>query len=62
MHRFVQSPPARAVPRPMRTALALALLAAPLGACNDRAATTVERAAFVHTEIVQPRDGQASSR
>jgi RND family efflux transporter MFP subunit len=44
----------------MRAVLALALLAAPLGACNDRAATAVERAAIVHTEIVQPRDGQAS--
>jgi RND family efflux transporter MFP subunit len=42
----------------VRTAFALALLAAPLGACNDRAVTTVERAAFVHTEIVQPQDGQ----
>jgi RND family efflux transporter MFP subunit len=40
--------------------LALALLAAPLGACNDRGASTAERAAFVHTEIVQPRDQQAS--
>jgi RND family efflux transporter MFP subunit len=39
-------------------ALALVLLAAPLSACNDRTATTVERAAFVHTEIVQPQDGQ----
>jgi RND family efflux transporter MFP subunit len=36
------------------------LLTAPLGACNDPAATTAERAALVHTEIVQPRDGQAS--
>jgi RND family efflux transporter MFP subunit len=44
----------------MRAALALALLAAPLGACNDPAATTAERAALVHTEIVQPQDGQAS--
>src|SRR5258708_9217224 len=44
----------------MRAALALVLLAAPLSACNDPATTTVERAAFVRTEIVQPRDGQAS--
>src|ERR1700731_2417406 len=44
----------------MSAALALVLLAVPLGACNDRAATAVERAAFVHTEIVQPQDGQAS--
>jgi RND family efflux transporter MFP subunit len=40
--------------------IALALLAAPLAACNDRAATTPERVALVHTEIVQPQDGQAS--
>jgi RND family efflux transporter MFP subunit len=44
----------------MRAALTLALLAMPLTACNDRSATTVERAAFVHTEIVQPQDGRAS--
>src|SRR5580700_6398111 len=44
----------------MSAAFALVLLAAPLGACNDRAATAVERAAFVHTELVQPRDGQAA--
>src|SRR5258706_5047712 len=42
----------------MSTGFALVLLAAPLSACNDRAVTTVERAAFVHTEIVQPQDGQ----
>jgi membrane fusion protein, multidrug efflux system len=58
VHHFVPRPPARAIPRPVRAAFALALLAAPLGACNDRAVTTVERAAFVHTEIVQPQDGQ----
>jgi membrane fusion protein, multidrug efflux system len=51
--------PASAIPRPMRAALALALLAAPLGACNDHSVAPVERAAVVHTEIVQPRDGQA---
>jgi multidrug efflux pump subunit AcrA (membrane-fusion protein) len=44
----------------MGAALALVLLAAPLGACDDRAVTTIERPAFVHTEIVQSRDGQAS--
>src|SRR6478735_5022932 len=58
MHRFVQLWPARALPRPASAALALVLLVAPLSACNDRTATTVERAAFVHTEIVQPQDGQ----
>jgi RND family efflux transporter MFP subunit len=31
-----------------------------LSACNDRSATSVEHAAFVHTEIVQPRDGQGA--
>src|SRR6201988_801115 len=51
---------AQAILRHVSIALALALVAAPLAACNDRAATTVERAAFVHTEVVQPRDGQAS--
>jgi RND family efflux transporter MFP subunit len=60
MHHFIPPPPARAISRPMSAAFALVLLAASLGACNDRAATAVERAAFVHTEIVQPQDGQAS--
>ena len=58
MHYFGHHPPASAIPRAVRAVFALALLAAPLGACNDRAITTVERAAFVHTEIVQPQDGQ----
>src|SRR5246500_6027400 len=43
----------------MSAAFALVLLAAPLSACNDRAVTTVERAAFVHTEIVEPHEGQS---
>ena len=42
------------------TALAVGLIAACLGACNDRSAAPVERAALVRTELVQPRDGQAS--
>jgi membrane fusion protein, multidrug efflux system len=54
----IPDPPAPWIPKPMSAALALALLAAPLGACNDRAATAVECAAFVHTEIVQPQDRQ----
>src|SRR5260370_12573208 len=41
------------------TALAAALLATSLSACNDRSTPVVERAAFVRTEIVQQRDGQA---
>jgi membrane fusion protein, multidrug efflux system len=60
VHHFVLPPPARAIPRPMTVALALVLLAAPLGACNDRSAAPGERAAVVHTELVQPRDGQAA--
>jgi RND family efflux transporter MFP subunit len=60
VHHFFRRPLARAIPRPTSAALALVLLAVPLGACNDRTATAVERPAFVHTEIVQPQDGQAS--
>ena len=60
MHHFVLPPPARAIPRPMSVALALVLLAAPLGACDDRSAAPGERAAVVHTERVQPRDGQTA--
>jgi RND family efflux transporter MFP subunit len=60
VHHSVPHEFARAILRHISIALALALLAAPLAACNERAATTVERAAFVHTEVVQPRDGQAS--
>ena len=60
MHRSVPHALARVILRHISIALALALLAAPLAACNERTATTVERAAFVHTEVVQPRDGQAS--
>ena len=41
-------------------ALAAALLATSLSACNDRAPAPAERAALVHTELVQPRDGQAA--
>jgi len=41
-------------------AVALALLATPLSACNDRSAAPVERAALVHTEVVQLREGQAA--
>ena len=60
MRHFFPHPSARAFPRCMSAAFALVLLAAPLSACNDRAVTTVERAAFVYTEIVQPLDGQAA--
>jgi RND family efflux transporter MFP subunit len=49
-----------AIPRPMSAAVALALLATPLGACNERSAAPAERPALVRTELVQPRDGQAT--
>jgi membrane fusion protein, multidrug efflux system len=60
VHYFIHHPPASAIPRAVRAVFALALLAAPLGACNDRSAAPGERAAVVHTERVQPRDGQAA--
>ena len=40
--------------------LAVALVAIALSGCNDHAAAPVTRAAIVRTEIVQPRDRQAS--
>ncbi len=40
--------------------LALALLAPALSACNDDAAGSTQRPAFVRTEIVQPRVRQMS--
>jgi RND family efflux transporter MFP subunit len=40
--------------------LALALVAAALGGCDDHAASPSARAAVVRTEIVQPRDRQSS--
>jgi membrane fusion protein, multidrug efflux system len=60
MHLSIHHPPASAVLRAVRAVLALALLAAPLGACSDHSAAPGERAAVVHTELVQPRDGQAA--
>ena len=59
MYHSVPHALAQALLRHIGIALALALLAAPLAACNDPAATTVERAAFVRTEIVEPQDGHA---
>jgi RND family efflux transporter MFP subunit len=41
--------------------LAVALVAIALSGCNDHAATPITRAAIVRTEIVQPRDRQASA-
>ena len=46
--------------RHISATLAVALLAAPLSACNDRSATSIKRAAFVRTEIVRPHDRQSS--
>jgi membrane fusion protein, multidrug efflux system len=40
--------------------LAVALVAIALSGCNDHAAAPISRAAIVRTEIVQPRDRQAS--
>ncbi|MET4331621.1 RND family efflux transporter MFP subunit [Bradyrhizobium sp. i1.15.2] len=40
--------------------LTLALVAAALAGCDDHAAAPAARAAFVRTEIVQPKDRQAS--
>jgi RND family efflux transporter MFP subunit len=60
VHHFVSDRPAMAISRPMRAAVALALLAMPLGACNERSAAPAERAALVRTELVQPRPGQAA--
>jgi membrane fusion protein, multidrug efflux system len=60
VHHFIPHPPAMAIPRPIRAAIALALLATPLAACNDHSDAPVERVALVHTELVQPRDGQTA--
>jgi RND family efflux transporter MFP subunit len=60
MRHFIPDPPAMSIQRPMRAAVALALLATPLGACNERSAASVERPALVHTELVQPRQGRAA--
>jgi membrane fusion protein, multidrug efflux system len=46
--------------RSVSAALAVALLAAPLGACTDGSAASITRAAFVRTEVVQPQDRRAS--
>jgi membrane fusion protein, multidrug efflux system len=60
VHNFIPYSPGLSVPRSMSTALAVALLATPLGACNDRSTAPVERAAFVRTALVQPQDGQVA--
>jgi RND family efflux transporter MFP subunit len=60
VHRSILYPPVTAIPRPVKAAVALALLVTPLVACDDRSATPVAHAALVRTELVQPRDGQAA--
>ena len=60
MHQFIPHRPAMAIPRPMSAAVALALLATPLGACNEHSAAPAERPALVRTELVQPRERQAT--
>jgi RND family efflux transporter MFP subunit len=60
VHHFISHRPAMAISRPMSAAVALALLATPLGACNERSAAPAERPALVRTELVQPRQGQAA--
>jgi RND family efflux transporter MFP subunit len=59
VHHSLPRALAQALLRHIGIALALALLGAPLAACNDPAATPVEHAAFVRTEIVEPQDGHA---
>ena len=46
--------------RSLNAVVALAVLAMPLSACNDHSTFSAERAAFVRTEIVEPRDGRAA--
>ncbi|WP_027535261.1 efflux RND transporter periplasmic adaptor subunit [Bradyrhizobium sp. WSM3983] len=47
-------------PRNALGGIAALLAAAALGGCNDHTAAPAARAAFVRTEVVQPRDRQAS--
>jgi membrane fusion protein, multidrug efflux system len=49
-------------PTCLRAGMMVALLATPLGACEEPPAPTAERAAFVRTEVVQllPRQGSAT--
>ena len=60
MHHFIPHRPAMAIRRHISAAVALALLATPLGACNERSAAPAERPALVRTELVQSRQGQAA--
>jgi membrane fusion protein, multidrug efflux system len=49
------------IPRHLSAALAVALLAAALGGCNERSPTPVTHAKFVRTEVVQPQNRQTSA-
>jgi RND family efflux transporter MFP subunit len=49
------------VPGSLKAIVALALVAVLLAACNDQSTTAVQRPAFVRTEVVEPREGQATS-
>jgi membrane fusion protein, multidrug efflux system len=49
------------LPSHLGAALAVALLAAALGGCNERSPTPVTHAKFVRTEVVQPQDRQTSA-
>lgn len=55
---FAPRPPALAAPGRVRATLVLAVLSIPLSACNDHKPASIERGAFVHTELVQPHDDQ----
>jgi RND family efflux transporter MFP subunit len=44
----------------LNATLAVTLLAMPLSGCNDHSTLSAERAAFVRTEVVERRDGQAA--
>jgi len=53
-------PPVRAIPQSMGAAIAFVLLATLLSACKASSDAAVERSALVRTELVQPRNGQAT--
>ncbi len=50
----------RRIPSPLNAAIAIPVLMTLLSACNDNSASSVKRAAFVRTEILQPSDRQTS--
>jgi RND family efflux transporter MFP subunit len=53
--------PSAWTPKPaIPAALVLAILVAPLGGCSEPSAAPAERAAFVHTQVVQPQDSSGA--